>query len=270
MQQTTPLPGCGLLQLQERLIELIAADFVRQTRFDPRRKADSEQQLYDVLPSVLQSLINNPETNVEVMGYRARVNRAQLRSACDLLFSSVTDTMGVLRPQDQIIIDPIAGLLPGLLEHFPHATLIENESLPVAFQYNKKFLLESRSGAEDDTLPFITSLPCKSASVLATERQALHKPALIVSEPAPAKADHPSATHLLIGVVASALRPSGTAVKQGLEILNQDGNWILRGSAKAKVNGDDYSSQRPLVCGDRISCAEDENFCAQLISVSGS
>ena len=39
LHRTTPLPGCGLLQLQERLVEIIAAAFVRQTRFDPRRKA---------------------------------------------------------------------------------------------------------------------------------------------------------------------------------------------------------------------------------------
>src|SRR5690606_27732174 len=35
LQRTVPLPGCGLLQLQERLVELISAEFVRQPRFDP-------------------------------------------------------------------------------------------------------------------------------------------------------------------------------------------------------------------------------------------
>jgi len=89
LQQTTPLPGCGLLQLQEKLIELVASAFVRQTRFDPRRKADSEQQLYDALPGVLRALNTSPETNVEVMGYRARLNRAELRSASEMLLAIV-------------------------------------------------------------------------------------------------------------------------------------------------------------------------------------
>jgi hypothetical protein len=267
LQQTTPLPGCGLLQLQERLIELIAADFVRQTRFDPRRKADSEQQLYDALPKVLQSLVNNPETNVEVMGYRARINRAGLRSACELLLSSVTDTVGTISPQDQIIIDPVAGLLPGLLAHFPQATLIDNNSLSNGFQRHKNFLLESRSGDEDDTLPFVTSLPCKISSP--SPELTSSEPTQIVSEPAPAKPVGPAATHLLVGAVAKALLPSGTTVKQGMELFDQDGNWALRGSASASVNGADYNPERPLVCGDRISCAEDESFDAQLIAVSG-
>lgn len=269
LQQTTPLPGCGLLQLQERLIELIAADFVRQTRFDPRRKADSEQQLYDALPKVLQSLINNPETNVEVMGYRARINRAELRGACDLLFSSVTDTLGIAHPQNQIIIDPVAGLLPGLLEHFPQATLIENKSLPGAFQHHREFLLGNKSGDEDDTLPFVTSLPCETSNVSPAQTPVPNEPAQQVSQPAPAKPDAPAATHLLVGAVARALLPSGTAVKHGLELFSHNGNWTLRGSANARVNGADYSSERPLVCGDRISSVEDEDFCAQLIAVSG-
>jgi len=251
LQQTIPLPGCGLLQLQERLIALVATGFVRQTRFDPRRNADSEQQLYDALPNMLQSLINNPETNVEVMGYRARINRAELRGASDLLFSSVTDTLGIAHPKNQIIIDPIAGLLPGLVEYFPQATLIEDESLPGAFQRHRNFLLENTSGGEDGTLPFITALPCK------------------FSRTPPAKVDVPTATHLLIDGVARALLPGGTAVKHGLELFTQDDKWTLRGSVNASVNGANYSSQRPLVCGDRISCAEDEIFCAQLIAVCG-
>ena len=269
LQQTTPLPGCGLLQLQERLIELIAADFVKQTRFDPRRKADSEQQLYDALPKVLQSLITSPETNVEVMGYRARINRAELRGACSLLFNSVTDTLGIAHPQDQIIIDPVAGLLPGLLEHFPRATLIENDSLPKALQRHRKFLLENKSGDEDNALPFVTSLPCEVSSASPAQAPPPNEPAQIVSDPAPAKPDTPAATHLLVGVVARALLPSGTPVKQGLELFNRDGSWVLRGSVNASVNGTDYSPERPLVCGDQIGCAEDEKFCAQLIAVSG-
>lgn len=269
LQQTTPLPGCGLLQLQERLIELIAADFVRQTRFDPRRKADSEQQLYDALPKVLQSLINNSETNVEVMGYRARINRAELRGACDLLFSSVTDSIGIAHPQDQIIIDPVAGLLPGLLEHFPSATLIEKDSLPKALQRHRQFLLENKSGDEDDALPFVTALPCEIPNPSPAQMPTPNEPAPIISEPEPAKSDTPAATHLLVGAVARALIPTGTPVKHGLELFNQDGSWALRGSVTARVNGADYSREQPLVCGDQIGCAEDEDFCAQLITVSG-
>ena len=61
LTRTVPLPGYGLLQLQERLVEMVALEFVRQTRFDPRRKADTEQQLYDALPAALLTLQKSPE-----------------------------------------------------------------------------------------------------------------------------------------------------------------------------------------------------------------
>ena len=72
-----------------------------------------------------------------------------------------------------------------------------------------------------------------------------------------------------MGAVATALLPTGTPVKHGLELFNQDGGWALRGSVNASVNGVNYRPGRPLVCGDLISCAEDEKFCAQLIIVCG-
>src|SRR5210317_652587 len=64
LQRTVPLPGCGLLQIQERLVEIIASAFIRQTRFDPRRKAATEQQLYDALPNALRALGQANETNL--------------------------------------------------------------------------------------------------------------------------------------------------------------------------------------------------------------
>ncbi len=137
--------------------------------------------------------------------------------------------------QDQIIIDPVAGLLPGLVEHFPQATLIDNESLSVAFQRHRQFLLENKSGDEDDTLPFVTSLPCNMPS--ASPTQTTSEPTQIVPEPAPAKPDNPAATHLLVGGVARILVPAGTPVKQGLELFNNDNKWALRGSASVSVNG---------------------------------
>ena len=88
-RRTLPLPGCGMLQLQERLVEIIAAAFVRQTRFDPRRKAATEQHLYDALPDALRNLASSPETNIEVNGYRARISATELEGAGQRLFDAL-------------------------------------------------------------------------------------------------------------------------------------------------------------------------------------
>ena len=110
LKRVIPLPGLGLLQLQERLIEIIAAAFIRQTRFDPRRKADAEQQLYDALPDALSALESASEYNMVVMGYRARINHSDLLEAGGHLFSSAPEAIGVLNQGDRVLLDPAAGL----------------------------------------------------------------------------------------------------------------------------------------------------------------
>ena len=121
LQRTLPLPGAGLLQLQEKLVEVIATSFIRQTRFDPRRKALTEQQLYDTLPDALRTLGRESETNIEVSGYRARINRGDLLGAGQTLFDSARQAVGALNAGDRLIADPVAGLLPGLVDQLPSA-----------------------------------------------------------------------------------------------------------------------------------------------------
>ena len=132
LQRTTPLPGCGLLQLQERLVEIIAAAFIRQTRFDPRRNADTEQLLYDALPKTLRDLQSDSEANMEIGGYRARVVRSELIVAGNRLFDSAPDAIGVLAPTDRVLLDPLANLLPGLRDRIPQTELLAVDALPQA------------------------------------------------------------------------------------------------------------------------------------------
>ena len=134
LHHSTPLPGCGLLQLQERLVELIAGAFIRQTRFDPRRKAATEQQLYDALPAGLRALGSAVETNIEVNGYRARVGASELHSAAQHLFDSAGRATGALHSANRLVADPLVGLLPGLSQYFPDIELLSADSLPRALR----------------------------------------------------------------------------------------------------------------------------------------
>ena len=256
LRQTVPLPGCGLLQVQERLVELVASAFVRQTRFDPRRKAESEQQLYDALPGVLQSLNTNPEANVEVMGYRARINRAELHSAGERLFTSAAEGMGIVHANDQIIIDPVAGLLPGLMDAFPQATLIQGETLPVAIKQHRELLSGGNRNPGEDTLPFITSLPC---TVSPEVEEATDTAAQTPPTPAPSQPEERAATHLLINAIASTLNPSGTRLANGCELFALHGAWQIRGDGECRVNGEAYQAGQALYCGDRIDFSEESN-----------
>ena len=274
VSQTHPLPGCGLLQLQERLIEVIASAFIRQTRFDPRRKAESEQQLYDSLPSLLRSSQSTPEANLEVMGYRARINYAELSAAGDLLFESVPQAMGILHPQDTVIVDPIAGLLPGLMERLPQAELIGEKTMSSALGRHEAALVQASTG--DQALHFVTSLPALASSHAPADNSDLEAaaPTSPKQEAQITPPDLPP-THLLRDGLATVLSPAGMALGDNSEIYRQNSHWLIRGADTTRVNGEDYVPGQTLLCGDRIEWETEGGpsegrrspQCAQLIVV---
>ncbi|TDG12949.1 hypothetical protein E2F43_15465 [Seongchinamella unica] len=248
VQRSVPLPGCGLLQLQERLVEIIAGTFIRQTRFDPRRKADTEQQLYDALPRALQTLADSGECNIEVNGYRARVLAADMASAGQRLFNAAAETMGSLSPADRLVVDPLVALLPDLAHKLPEARVAAADALWQAATQHGESLL-NRGGP----LSFVNALPC-----LAADNNGPIEPQAL--EPAPATVSEP--THLLAGATARPL-VAGMKPAPGLEISRAGETWLLRG--KGRLNDHELQGSKPLAAGDRVVAADGSEF--QLIDV---
>jgi len=248
--RAVPLPGFGLLQLQERLVEVIAAAFIRQTRFDPRRKAATEQQLYDALPDLLRALAHSAETNAEVNGYRARLAASELTGAGRDLSRSAAEIAGPLGPGDVVLADPLAELLPGLAECLPGLQLQDPGALREAVARHGELLLQ-----EGEALSLVTTLPCIGPV-----------PARAVSAPRPAL-HAPEPTHLLRGARAMPLEAAGTPVANGWSLSRDAAGWRLTGAGPhPEVNGAGYRDDRPLACGDRIRIPPDEEFL--LIEVS--
>jgi hypothetical protein len=243
LQRSVPLPGCGLLQLQERLVEIIAAAFIRQTRFDPRRKADTEQALYDNLPEALRQLRHQGETNIEVNGYRARINRGELLAAGQRLFDSAPEAMGVLRADDRVLLDPLAALLPGLEAQFDTAELLAPEALQQAIASHEAQLVQ-----REQALTFVTALPCL-AQPIDPDSPAPAEPSVTDSPVAAG----PVPTHVLLVDIARPLRAEGTDLGDGLRIYQSDGQWRLSDdSSKARVNGQPTDETTTLSRGDTV------------------
>lgn len=230
LQRTLPLPGAGLLQVQERLVEIIATAFIRQTRFDPRRKALTEQHLYDALPDVLRALGRESETNIEVNGYRARITRLDLQDAGTRLLESAREAMGSLQPEDRVIADPVAGLLPGLAERLPGLQLLAADSVRSALEQQLEGLVQ-----RDQTLSFVTALPSRAATSTPAPKS---QPEVPAASPAPAAAAKPAATHLLRGFQAVPLTAAGTSLGPGWDIQHTAAGWQLRGSGAAVLVND--------------------------------
>ena len=264
LQRTTPLPGCGLLQLQERLVELIAASFVRQTRFDPRRKADSEQQLYDALPGALRTLQTTSETNLEVNGYQARISAHDLQTVGKRLFDSARETMGILRPDDHVIADPLAALLPGLTSLFEQIEVLQADDVRRALQAHQEQLVQ-----REQALSFVTALPCLDAEVVSSDsaNEASQVKPSAVQPPTQASTTQP--THVLYRHRAQPLIERGTTLKGGYAIYRSSEGWQLRDNGTAAtVNGATYHSGQILACGDAINTGPDDTDAALLIEVA--
>ncbi len=257
LQRSTPLPGCGLLHLQERLVEIIAGEFVRQTRFDPRRKAATEQQLYDALPAALRNLHDALETNLDVNGYQVRLNAHQLQGAGQRLFDSARAAMGVARDSDRVIADPLGALLPGLAGAFPALQLLAADAIQRALRQHQEHLVQ-----RGQALHFVTALPCLASqpsgeSSVASARPNTPPPAPPVpAAHSPLAAPRPASrpTHLLYRHVARPLSQSGTALWDGWELYRAGAGWQLRGTGgSATVNGAPYRSDQVLGTGDSIA-----------------
>ena len=244
LKRTVPLPGTGLLQMQEKLVEIIATAFIRQTRFDPRRKALTEQQLYDALPDALRALGRDSETNIEVNGYRARINRGELLGAGQRLIESAQEAMGPLQRADRVIADPLAGLLPGLAERLPGLELLQAESIRSALEQQLEGLVQ-----RDQALSFVTTLPSLGPPG-AVEESRPPTPAPVAAPEAVAK---PAATHLLQGSRAVPLTIIGTTLGQGWDIHRTEAGWQLRGAGAAVlVNDSPWEPDQLLGGGDSV------------------
>lgn len=227
--RSIPLPGVGLLALQEALVTVAADAFVRQTRFDPRRQAATEQVLYDALPGVLAALAGTSETNIEVGGYLARISNRDIEHIADALCTRVAEQVA----GSPVIADARVGLLPLVARHLPEVTFLgAGDALTAARAHGERLVQRG------EHLDFITRLPC-----LGGAREAA----------VPGDGGAPAATHLLEGGVARVLDGSGEALAGGWQLTRAGAGWQLAGGAgQLRVNDTAYSPGRPLAVGDTI------------------
>jgi hypothetical protein len=256
LDRSMTLPSRGLIQTQERLASLIAEAFVEQTRFDPRQKAETEQALYNALPSTLRALQHAAETNLEVEGHVARIAAKDLESIGSELLTSVSSAID--DPDSTIIADPIFGLLPGAGNTFQNLHILPPGEIHRALKKHQSGLIQ-----EATSLHYVTSLPVKSAIA---PKAANNSPGESNRNNIP-QPDTQHPTHLLCQATATPLPAQGITLAGGIQILQEDGEWRINHNGQAiTVNGQEYSPGTALGCGD-VLMLEDQSY--TLIQVEG-
>ncbi len=129
------IPGLGWLQLKERFAAEIGGIFVTQTRFDPRRQAHSDQQLYDKLPSILTRLCVESEMMCEIDGHTAQISAADLQPITDKLIAKLKG-IHINLVEKQVLLDKTDCALPGIKQlpkitfcEIPNPTLINKSDM---------------------------------------------------------------------------------------------------------------------------------------------
>ena len=211
--ETKPLPGFGLLDCYEQILERCADRCVDQTRFDPRRSADSEQALWNAVPDILAALQSSPKHTVSLGQYQFTVNRDDITPVGLRLMAEVDR---VSSSKDRWFDEPLLAI-PGVksTKEAVSADVIARTARDIVQQ-----LPEGQKG-----LVRIASLASTAPSVAQTPEPP------VASDPAPAQEhsettasptqvplDSDIPTHLLIGHRAVALS-SDEAANFGLEPL---------------------------------------------------
>ncbi len=227
-QQVIPIPGAGWLAVQDAVANAIAEAFIKQTRFDPRRKADSEQSLYNQLPEIVAQLNHSGELNLGLSGHRARLEQAAIIDSCRALthriLQAVPDVGG------QTLLDVQLTLVPGLMQRIPQAEVLAKNSVANVIQSNLEQI-----HCEPGDIRFITRLPVQeqqSSSLGAAPEQPNPTDSPAATAPTPAPEEQPTSYRIEFSQGRYSVHP---------------------GQGRApRVNGEALTRTRELQVGDRL------------------
>ena len=94
--KSTSLPGLGYLDLLEQCLEYCADMCVEQTRFDPRRSAEAEQNLFNAIPGAFETIKHAEEAALSVNGYEFKIARSGLAFIGTQVMTAVESAPGAL------------------------------------------------------------------------------------------------------------------------------------------------------------------------------
>ena len=244
--ETQLLPGHGLLGLMDDIAERIGEQFVAQTRFDPQRRAETEQALYLQLPDLLQALGTQSEVSCSVEGHSARIAADALRP----VGAAFTQALAPLLPAGtaHIALDALLSALPGL--DLPvQATTTEPEDIS---------LIAGTLAPPRGELHFQREAPCGKAT---SSRQApadLQQLAAASTQPTTEQESletvqvYGSATHSLTGGHAVPLSP-GQHIADGVSAM-ESGVIDIAPGTPAELNDQHVEGLLAVNAGDRL-CA---------------
>lgn len=261
----------GQIALHDALVTRVSECFVQRTRFDPLHSAETEQRMYDELPSWISALSARGNVSIRMSApakeHELELELRDVAQAAQPYYDAVSALAAELLPTEHsatLLVSARLGAFFGLVEQLKRDVCERIVVLPAtaaaagALAYGPR----GADGAEGDGLTFLTSL-------------SLGGPDAEPTSPLPARADVVRPTHVLHAGSAHAIEPGpfllGVSIPDGKRGLNLTGNTagisryhcsIYRIDERVVVedhskfgsflNGHRVADKQPLAAGDRL------------------
>jgi hypothetical protein len=252
----------GLIELYQAWLAFISTAMVKRTRFDPFTNAQTEQQLFDALPALMQQASETGSTTAAVTNGEARfevsLTRDQFAEAAQPIYRELIRLMHALRPagaEVTLVLPASVAAFPGfreLLQQFIGCELI---TVSEGFAAAATSLLDLPQAAPGEPVRLLRRLPLREQSALAESisREVLGRAGAGAAPPSHLLFDGraiPLATSSLV-VGRSPGNGQALALPEGLAgVSRRHCTFVRDGSEVVLV---DHSHYGTFVNGERVS-----------------
>jgi len=270
-ESVVQVPGVGSQNFMDLMMQLTTGLFIQQSRFNPQHNAESEQQLYNALPTWLQQEENEQgslvlELNSGGNVYSAKLPRQSLVSSLAPHYQKLEQQLAALSEgrSPQILLHEKMAAMPGLrqaLKHYPELMILEPHDLHRGALAYRELIAGGEQGIRR-----VTSLPLNEASKQAVSSRASSQDApthvlyanhaypatglRLVNKPAQPGAANGSREALLNLQVAGLPEQLGSIESiQGKLVL-------IAADSGLRLNDQAVSAEQPLALGDCITSAD--------------
>ena len=153
--QVESIAGAGLLACYDLWANLIAEQFIQQTRFNPLHSAASEQLLHNQLDDFLQRCQRDGEATLDLAGHKTTVALKTLADKTKTLLHKIAAHTG--HYSGQLYMTERCHSLPGVAEVFPQAIAVTSLQLANNIYHHEQAIVQKPNG-----LKLIASLPASA------------------------------------------------------------------------------------------------------------
>jgi hypothetical protein len=157
------IPFAGLLALQDGWLNMITDEFIRQSRFDPQRDAESEQYIVNQLPALIAASQRNNELvlelNLKGTVHQAHLTREQFEQRATAIFARIAKEASEMRGPDTVLHVATSQVnLPGLTLNLPGIVALDDEHTIATVLHHLPHIQRA-----PESLQLITRLPLDKA-----------------------------------------------------------------------------------------------------------